>query len=406
MNRKPRIFIAIQYLEIGGAERALLGLLNALDYNKVEVDLFLYEHRGELLKQLLSSVNLLQEMREYAALNKPLRQVLLEGQVRMVYGRLRAKWEARRFAGREENEESIAEFQYKANYTTPHLPPLSSLGEYDLAISFLTPHNIVRDKVRAKQKWAWIHTDYSFVTVDVVSEQPVWEGFDKIISISPDVTKGFSKTFPVLSSKVVEMENILLPDLVWQGAGQIEASEILREMPRDGCVRLLSVGRFSYAKNYDNVPDICRRIVEGGLDIRWYIIGFGGEEELIRRKISEAGMEERVILLGKRNNPYPYIQACDVYVQPSRYEGKSVTVREAQILYKPVVIADYATASSQIDHGVDGYIVPQDNEGCARELAAFIKDKVMQETLVNYLRAHDYGNAFEVKKIYTALGIV
>ena len=111
-------------------------------------------------------------------------------------------------------------------------------------------------------------------------------------------------------------------------------------------------------------------------------------------------MQEHVIILGKRSNPYPYIRACDIYVQPSRYEGKSVTVREAQMLCKPVVVTNYSTASSQIKNGVDGVIVPMDNEGCARGLAEVIMDKVQQERLVNYLKTHDYGNESEVDKIY------
>ena len=76
--------------------------------------------------------------------------------------------------------------------------------------------------------------------------------------------------------------------------------------------RLLSIGRFSEAKNYDNVPDICRCMVKEGVDVKWFIIGFGGDEQLIRRKIEEAGMQEHVIILGKRSNPYPYTKACDI----------------------------------------------------------------------------------------------
>lgn len=163
--------------------------------------------------------------------------------------------------------------------------------------------------------------------------------------------------------------------------------------------RLLSVGRFSEAKNYDNVPDICRRMVKKGVDVKWFIIGYG-DEQLIRRKIEEAGMQEHVIILGKRSNPYPYIKACDIYVQPSRYEGKSVTVREAQMLCKPVVVTNYPTASSQIKSGVDGVIVPMDNEGCAKGLVKVIMDKALQTRLTDYLKTHDYGNEREVDKVY------
>ena len=156
-------------------------------------------------------------------------------------------------------------------------------------------------------------------------------------------------------------------------------------------MKLLSIGRFTHAKNYDNVPDIARRIVadHGIDDLRWYIIGFGGDEQLIR--------------LGKKSNPYPYIKACDLYVQPSRYEGKSVTVREAQILCKPVVVTNYPTAHSQINDGVDGVIVPLDNEGCARGIASVMADSALRHRLASYLAAHDYGNESEVNKIYKLL---
>jgi glycosyltransferase involved in cell wall biosynthesis len=168
----------------------------------------------------------------------------------------------------------------------------------------------------------------------------------------------------------------------------------------------LSVGRFCEAKNYDNVPDICKRLVSAlspqpsALSVRWYIIGYGGDEALIRQKIAEAGMEDHVIILGKQTNPYPYIKACDIYVQPSRYEGKSVTVREAQMLCKPVVVTNYPTASSQIKDSVDGKIVPMDNEGCAQGIADFIMNTELQEQIKEYLQTHDYGNMAEVKKLY------
>lgn len=170
-------------------------------------------------------------------------------------------------------------------------------------------------------------------------------------------------------------------------------------------MKLLSIGRFTHAKNYDNVPDIARRIVTdyGIDDLRWYIIGFGGDEQLIRRNIDRAGMQEHVVLLGKKSNPYPYIKACDLYVQPSRYEGKSVTVREAQILCKPVVVTNYPTAHSQINNGVDGVIVPLDNEGCARGIASVMADSALRQRLASYLAAHDYGNESEVNKIYKLL---
>ena len=285
--------------------------------------------------------------------------------------------------------------------TTPLLPKINQSVTYDLAISFLTPHRIVAEKVKAKKKIAWIHTDYTRVWVDAEDELKVWQKYDYVASISGDVTNTFLQVFPSLAPKIVEIENTLSPTFVRKRA---ELQNVDKEIRHEGTITLLSVGRFSDAKNYDNVPDICKRLInETKLNIKWYIIGYGGDEALIRKKIKEAGMEEHVILLGKRSNPYPYIKACDIYVQPSRYEGKSVTVREAQMLCKPVVVTNYPTAPSQIRSGIDGVIVPMDNEGCAHGLAEVICDKPLQERIIAHLKTHDYGNESEVEKIYTLI---
>ena len=223
--------------------------------------------------------------------------------------------------------------------------------------------------------------------------------YDAIASISDEVTHSFVKAFPSLESRVIAIENILPESYVRARADEFNVSE---EMT--GKVRLLSIGRFCAAKNYDNVPYIARYMVKLGIqDLKWYIIGFGGDEALIRTKIKETGMEDHVVLLGKKENPYPYIKACDIYVQPSRYEGKSITVREAQILCKPVAVTAYPTAPSQIKNGVDGVIVPLGNEGCARGLAEFIADTATQSRIVEYLRTHDYANISEVEKIYNII---
>lgn len=422
---KKRIFIAIHYLEIGGAERSLIGLLNALDYTKYEVDLFVHAHRGEFMDLIPQQVHLLPEISSYAAIEKPLKEVIKSGHIGIALGRLLAKRKGKRFAQEHSGKESIAVFQYVHTYVTPLLPSLHKYGEYDLAISFLIPHNIVRDKVKAKQKWAWIHTDYSFLEMDTEVELPVWSAYDKIVSISDDVTKGFLSKFPSLENKIILIENILSEQFVREQAGdglkfkdeslkcKVESLKCnvdglgpntLNPHPSTfnltpSTINLLSVGRFSYAKAFDRAVHICKAIIDKGIDIRWYIVGFGGEEEKIKKVIHETGMEECFILVGKQLNPYPFIKACDVYIQPSRYEGKAVTVREAQILCKPIVITNYATASSQVQDGIDGIIVPNDIEGAAEGIAAFLQNKQKQQEIVAYLQNHHYGNEDEVKKI-------
>ena len=393
---KPRIFIAMHYMEIGGAETALVGLLNALDPARVDVDLFLYDHRGEMMQFIPEWVNLLPQIPKYSVLERPIVELVKRGFWGIAAARMSAK-----LIGKLTNVPSFSMDVFTSLFTNKLLPTICPQKKYDLAISFLTPHTYVKNKVVAKKKIAWIHTDYTIYPIAKNVERPIWRSYNYIASISNDVTRTFLQVFPTLAPKIMEIENILSPAFVRKRA---ELEDTDKEFRQTDKISLLSIGRYSEQKNYDNVPDICKRLInKTKLNIKWYIIGYGGDEALIRKKIKEAGMEEHVILLGKRSNPYPYIKACDIYVQPSRYEGKSVTVREAQMLCKPVVVTNYPTAPSQIRSGIDGVIVPMDNEGCAHGLAEVICDKPLQERIIAHLKTHDYGNESEVEKIYTLI---
>lgn len=398
---KPRIFISIHYMHLGGAETSLIGLLQALNPAKVDVDLFVYSHEGEMMKLIPDYVNLLPENTAWSMFEKPLREVLRQGYLRMFLARMRAKWRMRRYVKRNNPKDRAAIHGYLGEEVSKILPDLHHLGGYDLAISFLNPHNFVLDHVLAKKKICWIHTDYTHIDINAALELLVWGAYDHVISISEDVTKTFLQVFPSLKNKIVEIENILSTDFVRQRSDLVTMEEIQKEMHVDkNCLNLLTIGRFSEAKKLEEIPAICSGIVENGVEVRWYIIGYGGSDEYIRREIEREGMQKHVFLLGKKENPYPYIKACDWYVQPSRYEGKSVVVREAQMLCKPVIVTNFPTAPSQIQHGVDGVIVPMDIPGCVEQMVATLKDGALKASIVEYLESHDYGNMSEVDKIY------
>ncbi len=392
-----KIFIFSQAMEIGGAERALLGLLETINTTKYEVDLFLMRHQGELMKYIPSNIHLLPENPKYACLAIPFVDVLKRRQFGVALGRYIGKRKAiQRIKELQLPADNDVALEYSHKYTKWAMPPTSN-QEYDLAISFLTPHYFCAEKVKAKKKIAWIHTDYGVVGVDRESQLKMWNSFDVIASISDRVTDSFLKVFPELEGKIQLLPNIMPMKYMMS---MTKAFTVEQEMPEDGSVRLLSIGRFCRAKNFDNVPDICKIIRGKGINVKWYLIGYGGDEPLILQKIAEAGMQDYVIILGKKENPYPYIKACDLYVQPSRYEGKCVSVVEAQILNKPVVITNYATSASQLENGVDGVIVPMDNEGCAKGIVALLCNPDLQHNLIENTQKRDYGNTGEIDKIY------
>ena len=399
---KPQILILMHYMELGGAESALLGLLQSVDPARADVDVFLYDHRGELMRYVpTDKIHLLPEVTAYKMIERPFMECVKSGHIGVALGR----WLAKKTVDKSPvpaGKDNIRIYTRVADWVEHFVPKIQPDVEYDLAISFLMPHNYVVKKVRAKKKLGWIHTDYSTVHVDVKRELPVWSKLDYIASISEEVGEKFVETFPTLKDKIIPIENILSSRFIRQRAEE----EVISLDSNPSTIKLLTIGRFSNPKKMEEIPIICRKIVDAGIDIKWFIIGYGSAEieQEVRDNAQREGVTDRVILLGKKENPYPYIKACDIYVQPSRYEGKSITVREAQILCKPVIVTNYPTASSQIQDGLDGIIVPMDVDACAREIVSFIRDKEKQERIVAYLKEHDYGNENEMEKIYQLVG--
>ena len=222
----------------------------------------------------------------------------------------------------------------------------------------------------------------------------MWNQYDYVVAVSESVANNFIKVFPKLDKKVIVIENILPINSIRK-----KAESEIQEFDLDA-IKLLSIGRFASAKNFENIPDICKRLINKGFNVKWYIIGYGPGEDQIRNKIKELDVEDKVIVIGKKENPYPYIKACDYYIQPSKYEGKSVTVREAQMFGKPVIITNYSTSDSQLKNGFDGIIVPIENESCAESIARLILDKDKSKELSSNCLKQDYSNKEEINKLY------
>ena len=148
---KKRIFIAIHYLEIGGAEISLIGLLQSIDYTKYEVDLFVYRHQGELMKFIPKEVNLLPEIEAYSHVESPLKDAVLHGYWRIAAGRLWAKLQHKVYVLRRHPKDGSAIFQYVFRNTVPFLPSLKKRGSYDCAVSFLTGTLDSSDSQREKK---------------------------------------------------------------------------------------------------------------------------------------------------------------------------------------------------------------------------------------------------------------
>ena len=391
---KKDILIYTYNLDIGGIERSLIGLLNAIDYDKYNVDLYMFKHEGAFIKDVPDNVNILnqEEITSFAGI--PIVEVFRKKNFSMGLGRLYAK--ARCLIKGKVLKKPVSG-EYMSQITYPlFCKKMKKLNKhYDVALSFYWPHYFVIDNVSADLKLGWIHTDYGQIYPDKKKEIEMWSKIDYIVSVSEECKKSFINIYPNLEDKVIVIENILSEEHIRKMANEFTVRD---EIDFNSTV-ICSVGRFCYPKNFINIPSICREIIDKGKDVKWYLIGYGPEESDIRQAIKDNKVENNVIILGKKENPYPYMKACDIYVQPSRFEGKAVTVREAQILCKPVVITNYATASSQVVDGKDGIIVDMDNKSIAEGICKLLDNSHTRQKLIEYCKNNSFGNKDEFRKI-------
>ena len=298
-----KVLVASFDMEVGGVERSLISMLHNFDY-KYDVDLMLYSHTGDFMDLLPKSPNLLPEDKIYKTFRMPIAQIAKQGNIPMAISRVYSILESKLISKIKGLDESVyAQMQYMWKNSLCFLPKYKK--KYDVAISYLWPHYFVAQKVDAKVKIAWIHTDYSKLETDIEVDLKMWDKFDHIVAVSEECKNAFLKKYGKLKDKVIVIENITSPKFIETMAKE----KVENPMNDDNCFKIVSVARLSYAKGIDNAVRALKLLVDKGYDnIKWYIVGYGGDEEIIKNLIKENKIEDKFILLGKQINTYSYMK--------------------------------------------------------------------------------------------------
>ena len=169
-------------------------------------------------------------------------------------------------------------------------------------------------------------------------------------------------------------------------------------------IKIVTVGRLSWEKGQDIAIESARIMKEKDIKFVWYFIGDGPSYTELHGLTKKYGLEKQVIFLGGMKNPYPYIKKCDIYVQPSREEGYGMTVAEAKLLQRAIVITDFLTAGEHIQNGENGYIVPINQSELALKIMCLIKRPEKREQFSHNLKGYNYPVECK-EKIYELFGI-
>lgn len=267
--------------------------------------------------------------------------------------------------------------------------------EYDVAVGYLGGESTyyIVDKVKAKRKIHWVHNDYRTSGMPKKYDLKLFPRVDAIVTISDECLEILKEEFPIFKDKMICIENITSSVVINNRATEFKPKEYI------GVENvLLSVGRLSEQKGFDMAISAASKLKKQQINFKWFIIGSGPLESKLKNQIKKEKVEDYVVLIGTKENPYPYIKNCDLFVQPSRYEGKSVVIDEAKILAKPIVATAYPTVRDQIRNANEGVIVELSVDGIYKGLKEMVFDKTKQKEISNYLENHEYGNQTEIKK--------
>lgn len=387
---KTNILIHIGSLNTGGAEKSLTSLLNLLPNDAYSVDLLLLKNEGVFKNLLPDGINVLSVEFPYECLTvspKDLAYYLSHNPkffFKKIYSLLKL------YLKKDMSQDQILWQIWRNDIRVMR-------KEYDVAISYIEglPNYYVIDKVNAKRKLLWVHNEYTKLNYNKDFDFAYFNAADAVVTISELCKKDLAFNFPSLDKKFCVLENITNPEIVRRMSKQ-EIIDEKFDCHFDG-LRILSIGRLHSQKNYDLAIDAAKVIKDRGVDFKWYIIGEGPLYDSLNNKIKSLGLNDRIILLGIRSNPYAYMKRCDIIVQSSLYEGKSIVIDEAKILYKPIVATNYNTVYNVITDHVNGLICEMNQESLANCILELYHNTGLREHLIHSLKAEDVNNVDEIR---------
>ena len=410
-NKKRLLFIGI-IMNCAGTEQSFLSFVNCIDFDRYEVDLILAKNQGlfmELIPKqinvrfmpefgdlfLLSSKNAFSNLFNTFVKKNPLTLFkIFPYFVKFVlFPKQKVKTATKLFCKMMQKIAPVTE-------------------EYDAALAYWGERTMfyMIDKVpNAKKKIAWMHFDYGAPKSDGTAPRDddifleYFKKCDNIVNVSTAVDDALKQKFPEIAEKCTVIENI-------KNTGFIRRRSLEQNSFPDANhfkgVRILTSARITEQKGIDMIPEILSKLKKDNYNLRWYILGDGEQSE--KDKIINLSLKyevaEMLIFLGTTTNIYPFMRDCDIYVQPSRFEGKPISVEEAKIMRCPIVAANYLSAKEQMAGGKYGMIADINPDRLYEKIKEFIDDPTLRESFTKTLSSENFGNEREIEKFYELLG--
>ncbi len=386
VERLKKVLFIIPTLGNGGAEKSFISMLENLNSKKYEVDVFAIRPTGLIADMMPDYVNLIPLPQKLVCFKQDMKSSMLsflkKGDLGAIFSRLMFSYTLAKYRKTNEAEQRAFRY-YKVAFN-------NCFGHYDVAVSYLekTTNYIVSELIDADIKVGYYHSDYNKMNLNSDLEKKLTGNLDYLVTVSDNCANILKESLTEYAEKVRVVENIISRKTLLEQAKE----ENPFKDDFDG-IRIVTVGRVSHEKGPDIAVEACRILREKGYNIRWHFVG-KVDDETADSLAKEYGLSKNVVFEGLQTNPYKFMYNCDIYVQPSRFEGKSIAIEEAKALGRPVVTSAFTTAFSQIEQNKTGIVADEISaEAIAEKIELLINDKKLygeiSRNLENYRSNED-----------------
>lgn len=377
--KKTKLLFVYHRMVIGGSTTSLLSLLHSLDKELYDIDLLLYENKGEFLTDIPSHVNVLDQAKTFNFINI-IKMLFSINFYKAIFYKI---------------------FKKKTRYAMQHFSfsriclSRNIKKHYDVSIGFLEcwpTYFVLSNKISAQKKIIWIHTDYAKANFLPSFDKIKFLKADQIVLVSNSCKKSFDELFDNLSDKTLVIENKFSRDFL------IEKSLKYNVNIRKRKVNFLIVCRMDIiTKGLDRLLEVLKRLKEEGYsDYSASFVGSDINNQFITLLEKYKMLSDQVYYYGPTTNPYPYFKEVECCLLLSRYEGKPMVVSEAQLLGVPTIITNYISACEQVCDGVDGLILNNDEDSIYLGLKYILDNPQILEIYRRNLINKDFSSILQI----------
>lgn len=373
---KKKILFRIRSLEMGGVVRVLIDILKNISKEHLEITVLVNLDQGELKDEIPKDIRLISICRG----KEDMSQNQLIQKIQLTLRLLKLKV-LNRFP-------SLMKIYYKEIYDT------------EIAFGKSEVEMVLKSPQKQSKKIAWVHWEFSHEPElnksDLMIQQ--LQKFDHVVFCSENVRKQVKELYGVdfLNSTVIH--NVIYPDIIQEKSKQFvsDKPKIKLEL-----FKFSSIGRVQNNKGYPVLLKIHKRLMEEGLFHQITIIGNGDKLNELKEKSKVLGVEDTFLLLGNKNNPFPYIIDSDFFILPTQSEAYPLSIKEALVLGIPLLVCDVGGVNEILTDNIDGLLMDYDEEDIYNKMKLVLTD----ESLVNRLKegALRAKDKFEIGKVHTKI---